>query len=144
MLLIPRLKTDGSLTLKTYSYSAKEIGVVAAVLSDAEVRFSSQGLPADKRGRRSRGYVIEKADVSRLEMYLHVRFEGVEASTTVEFEEEVGQTYRCEELAVAGMGRGCVNLVARSGSEAKVKCAMIANARAWLGGVASPGRCKLD
>ena len=78
----------------------------------------------------------------QFENYLRVRFIGLEKSTTVEFQEEATQSYRCEELAVNGMGKGCVNLTARRSSEATMKCALIAHDRGWLGGVASPGRCK--
>ena len=142
MLLIPRLKRDGSLTLDAYSFSTAEIDAVAEILSSANVSFSSEELPVDMQGREGRSYLVPQSGVLRLEKYLRLRFTGIEAATTTEFEKEAGQTYRCEELAIHGRGNGCVELGARTNGEAKVKCALIAHARRWFGGVASVGRCK--
>lgn len=141
MLLVPILQKDGQLFLDAYSYADKELEAVAQVLHKSGIPFEREILAEDKAGRKGLRYIVEDKYVQRLAQYLSVEFQGVyeRTTTTLHF---LGAGYRCQEIELNGHGKGCVDLTARDQLEATMKCALIANNKGWLGGVATPGSCK--
>lgn len=97
MLLIPTLRTDGSLEIEAHSFQEEEVLTVASYLLEYGVAFSVMELRADRLGRIVRRYTIDRADVGRLEGALQAGFTVRRDRTTVEFIGD-GQPFRCIEL----------------------------------------------
>ena len=138
MLLIPIYQPNGEHILEAYSYSESELDAVSVFLARLKLAVSFEQLPIDDRGRQGRRFRLSQTAAARVERRLSFSFELLAFMPTM----EAGKSYRCDELSLDGPKAHCADLVANDREEAIVKCALLANQRGWLGGVASPGTCK--
>jgi hypothetical protein len=139
MLIETRFVGTGDLELNAYTHSADEFKSLEIVLKKAGSSSEFQSLPPGSGGREGRRYVATAPEVSRLESVLEGQFQtnGVFAPATA----APGQRFACREINLGGTGPGCANLTAPDTTVARVKCALIARANNWFGGVPNPGTC---
>ena len=139
MLIETRFIGTGDLELNAYTYSTDEFASLETVLRIAGSSSEFVRLRPDRGGREGRRYGVSAPEVPRLESVLEGAFrtDGVFAPATV----APGRQFACREITLGGTGRGCANLIAPDTAVARVKCALIARANNWFGGVPNPGTC---
>lgn len=144
MVIFPTLGRNGDLTLDAFSFDEAELDSLAVVLERCGGTRDFRPLATDRHGRAGRRYVVRVSIVSILEQHLLVRFTTRFTlggrRTLVRFLPGF-QSYRCEEITLAGKGSGCADIGAKDDNDAKTKCGLVAGTRGWFGGAASPGTC---
>ena len=143
MLIVPELG-EREFSLSAFSFSDDELASVPTVLKAAKIPFRQKALPKDRSGRKGIRYSFTVKLTSAFSEYLRVRITGFGAQTIVSLlpgEPIDGTNYKCEELVLGGISNQCVQIRARSHSEALVRCALEANRRNWLGGLTNEGDC---
>jgi hypothetical protein len=137
MLIIPHVRGGGRTDLDAFSFSVAEIAMVGIYVRSLGFEAPSKPLPSDNVGRNGERYSLSAQASTVVQHRLGVDF----GSGRFIFRSEHGPAFRCVELALNSDDGQCVNIVAADAAEAAVKCALIANEKNWLGGVAQTGTC---
>jgi hypothetical protein len=141
MLLIPKFLSNGNLQLDAFSYNVRELDSVANVIHKISIPYETFELKLDKFDRMGRRYLILKNNVRQFVLAIGAPLLRFKSDGDPLLEGE-GSIYKCEEINLKGSGGGCIELRAVNDDQATVKCSLVANVNRWMGGVASPGKCR--
>ena len=141
MLIIVQ-QTENEIILRAFSYKNAELDAASRVLERYGIPSTDVFVQKDKAGRLGRGWSIPLSSVRKLEVSLGIRFirSGEEIVATPEDGE--GREFCCREITRSGDGDGRQPIKANAEDDAVFKCALVARAKHWLGGVPTPGRCR--
>ena len=129
MLIKPFLQSDGSLFLDAYSWEQEDFKQVKEIIKEASIKPEAHDM--ENPGRRiNKRFVIDKKDVSKLELSLQAKFVKDVHINIVEFDNE-GNPYECHELKEDGGNGNSVKFLAKDPRVAAVKAGLIANNNHW-------------
>jgi hypothetical protein len=145
--------THREITLTARAFKEEELSEVLDLLDAAHISFriktgsGARFVERSRRGLFKQRFVFPRHEASRLEYYYGIRLHGNAIRVHPDqvgrgFSQRDAVAFKCMELCRnRSEGSGCVGIMARSLSEAKIKCGLLARTHRWFGALSLEGTC---
>ncbi len=146
MKITAKFAANRNLLLQVSTYDAIELMNAVRLLTGVEQALVVRLLAGTEESQDdllALEFEVNESNVSKLELRLGGEFNNNGRFTIIPTEpSDESQRFACREVAIAGAGKGCEDIVAADDIDAKFKCGLVAGNNKWLGGDARRGQCQ--